>query len=57
MVLINDTTCKTLTGYISADGGELVFEKWTWSRQSFAPRPRVGIFFFEAFQLQNSAGK
>ena len=29
MILINDTTHNTVTGYISVCGGEKIFKKWT----------------------------
>lgn len=29
MILINNTTHNTVTGYISAGGGEKIFKKWT----------------------------
>jgi len=35
MILINETTHNTVTGYISADGGEKIFRKWAKEKNWF----------------------
>ena len=43
MILINDTTHNTVTGYISAGGGEKIFKKWTEKKNWCLSRPEIGL--------------